>query len=674
MPQAVVSNSEALDQLCVNTIRLLSVDMVQKANSGHPGAPMGQAPMGYVLWAKHLRHSPTNPNWPGRDRFVLSGGHASALLYSLLHLTGYGLSMDGLKAFRQWGSHTPGHPEYGHPKGTETTTGPLGQGVANAVGMAIAQTHLAAEFGREGHSLFEHRTYFFAGDGDLMEGVSHEAASLAGNLKLRNLIGFYDDNAITIDGAASLTVSDDARQRFESYGWHVQIVEDGTDLRTIDSAIESAKESDNPSLIIVRTQIGHGSPNKQGKAAAHGAPLGEDEVKLTKENLGWPYAEPFTVPDDTREVWDAVVQSGKETESEWQSEYEAYAEAFPELAAEFTRRLNGELPDNWQAALPDFSTEDAMATRGASGKTLNGIADMVPELMGGSADLAASNLTMIKSSEQFTADNPAGRNIFFGVREHAMGSVMNGMALHGGVLPYGGTFLVFSDYMRPAIRLAAMMGLHVIYVFTHDSIGLGEDGPTHQPIEMLSVLRAIPNMTVIRPADAVETAEAWQVALERNSGPVALVLTRQKLAPLDRSSLNPDEVGADKGAYVLSDSEGEKPEALLIATGSEVAIALEAQATLQQSGVASRVVNMPCAEVFSEQDASYREKVLPPEIRTRVAIEAAHPMSWYRWVGLDGAVVGLERFGASAPYERLYQELGITAEAVVERVEKLLNK
>jgi transketolase len=635
---------------------------------------MGQAPMGYVLWAKHLRHSPTNPNWPGRDRFVLSGGHASALLYSLLHLTGYGLSMDELKAFRQWGSHTPGHPEYGHPKGTETTTGPLGQGVANAVGMAIAQSHLAAEFGREGHSLFEHRTYFFAGDGDLMEGVSHEAASLAGNLKLRNLIGFYDDNAITIDGAASLTVTDDAKQRFESYGWDVQVIDDGTDLNSIDSAIESAKTTDAPSLIIVRTHIGHGSPNKQGKAAAHGAPLGEDEVKLTKENLGWPYPEPFTVPDDTREVWDAVVQGGRDAESEWQSEYEAYAEAFPELAAEFTRRLNGELPDNWQAAVPDFVSEDAMATRGASGKTLNGIAELVPELLGGSADLAASNLTNIKSSEQFTSDNPSGRNIFFGVREHAMGSVMNGMALHGGVLPYGGTFLVFSDYMRPAIRLAAMMGLHVIYVFTHDSIGLGEDGPTHQPIEMLSVLRAVPNLTVIRPADAVETAEAWQVALERNSGPVALVLTRQKLAPLDRSSLNPDEVGADKGAYVLSDSEGEKPEALLIATGSEVAMALEAQATLQQSGVASRVVNMPCAEVFSEQDASYREKVLPPEIRTRVAIEAAHPMSWYRWVGLDGAVVGLERFGASAPYERLYQELGITAEAVVERVEKLLNK
>ncbi len=674
MPQGVVSSSEALDQLCVNTIRLLSVDMVQKANSGHPGAPMGQAPMGYVLWAKHLRHSPTNPNWPGRDRFVLSGGHASALLYSLLHLTGYGLSMDELKAFRQWGSHTPGHPEYGHPKGTETTTGPLGQGVANAVGMAIAQSHLAAEFGREGHSLFEHRTYFFAGDGDLMEGVSHEAASLAGNLKLRNLIGFYDDNAITIDGAASLTVTDDAKQRFESYGWDVQVIDDGTDLNSIDSAIESAKTTDAPSLIIVRTHIGHGSPNKQGKAAAHGAPLGEDEVKLTKENLGWPYPEPFTVPDDTREVWDAVVQGGRDAESEWQSEYEAYAEAFPELAAEFTRRLNGELPDNWQAAVPDFVSEDAMATRGASGKTLNGIAELVPELLGGSADLAASNLTNIKSSEQFTSDNPSGRNIFFGVREHAMGSVMNGMALHGGVLPYGGTFLVFSDYMRPAIRLAAMMGLHVIYVFTHDSIGLGEDGPTHQPIEMLSVLRAVPNMTVIRPADAVETAEAWQVALERNSGPVALVLTRQKLAPLDRSNLQPDKVGVDKGAYVLSEAVGEKPKALLIATGSEVAIALEAQETLQQSGVAARVVNMPCAEVFSEQDISYREEVLPPGIRTRVAIEAAHPMSWFRWVGLDGDVIGLERFGASAPYERLYQEFGITADAVVARVKNLLNR
>ncbi len=674
MSQAVVSSSEALDQLCVDTIRLLSVDMVQKANSGHPGAPMGQAPLGYLLWAKHLRHNPANPDWPGRDRFVLSGGHASALLYSLLHLFGYDLSLEDLKAFRQWGSQTPGHPECGHPVGTETTTGPLGQGVANAVGMAIAQAHLEAEFGREGHSLFEHRTYFIAGDGDLMEGVSHEAASLAGNLKLRNLIGFYDDNAITIDGAASLTVTDDAKQRFESYGWDVHVIDDGNDLAAIDAAIESAKGTDKPSLIIVRTEIGYGSPNKQGKAAAHGAPLGEDEVELTKENLGWAHTDPFIVPDDTREVWDAVVQRGREADAGWQAEYEAYAAAFPELAAEFTRRLNGELPSGWETAIPDFSSEAAMATRGASGKALNAIADVVPDLIGGSADLAASNLTMIKSSEQFTSDNPSGRNIYFGVREHAMGSVMNGMALHGCVLPYGGTFLVFSDYMRPAIRLAAMMGLHVVYVYTHDSIGLGEDGPTHQPVEMLSVLRAIPNMTVIRPADAVETADAWRVAMERRGGPVALVLTRQKLSPLDRTGLDSDKIGVARGAYVLAEADGGAPEALLIATGSEVEIALEAREKLQGAGIPVRVVNMPCAEVFAEQETSYRDEVLPQDVRVRVAIEAAHPMSWHRWVGLDGDVVGMERFGASAPYERLYQEFGITADEAVARVLALLDR
>ena len=674
MPQANVSGSEALDQLCVNTIRMLSVDMVQKANSGHPGAPMGQAPIGYVLWSKHLRHNPANPDWPGRDRFVLSGGHASALLYSLLHLAGYGLSLDDLKAFRQWGARTPGHPEYGHPRGTETTTGPLGQGLANAVGMAIAQAHLAAEFGRDGHSVFEHRTYFLAGDGDLMEGISHEAASLAGNLKLGNLIGFYDDNGITIDGEACLSVTDDAQRRFEAYGWHVQLVEDGNDLNAIDGAIESAKGTDLPSLIIVRTQIGYGSPNKQGTAAAHGAPLGEDEVKLTRQNLGWPHAEPFTVPDDTVAVWDAVTERGATAEASWQRDFESYSVVFPELAAEFSRRLRGELPSGWEEALPDFSDEKAMATRGASGKTLNALAQVVSEMVGGSADLAASNLTEIKGSERLSAENPAGRNVFFGVREHAMGAVMNGMALHGGILPFGGTFLVFSDYMRPAIRLAAMMGLHVIYVFTHDSIGLGEDGPTHQPIEMLPTLRAIPNLTLIRPADAVETMEAWQVAMERSGGPVVLALTRQKLPPLDRSKLDPERTGVARGGYVLAEADGGSPDVLLIATGSEVAVALEAREELRASGVAARVVNMPCAEIFAEQDATYRDEVLPPDIRARVAVEAAHPISWYRWVGMDGDVVGMESFGASAPFERLYKEFGITANSVAERVRSILNR
>jgi len=674
MPQANLTGSEPLDQLCVDTIRMLSVDMVQKANSGHPGAPMGQAPLGYVLWAKHLRHNPGNPDWPGRDRFVLSGGHASALLYSLLHLTGYGLSLDDLKAFRQWGAQTPGHPEYGHPRGTETTTGPLGQGFANAVGMAIAQTHLAAVFGKEGHSVFAHRTYFVVGDGDLMEGISHEAASLAGNLKLGNLIGFYDDNGITIDGEACLSVTDDAQQRFESYGWHVQLVEDGNDLKAIDGAIELAKGTDLPSLIIVRTQIGYGSPNKQGTAAAHGAPLGEDEVELTRQNLGWPHAAPFTVPGETAAVWDAVMERGATAEANWQHEFDTYSAAFPEMAAEYSRRLRGELPGGWKKSLPDFSAEKAMATRGASGKTLNAIAQVVPELVGGSADLAASNLTMIKESERMSSVCPAGRNVFFGVREHAMGAVMNGMALHGGIIPYGGTFLVFSDYMRPAIRLAAMMGLHAIYVFTHDSIGLGEDGPTHQPIEMLPTLRAIPNLTVIRPADAVETMEAWQVAMERSGGPVALALTRQKLPPLDRSKLDPERIGVARGGYVLAEADGGRPDVLLIATGSEIAIALEAQADLSQSGISARVVNMPCAEIFAEQETSYRDDVLPPDIRARVAVEAAHPISWFRWVGIDGAVVGLESFGASAPFERLYQEFGITANAVVERVKSILNQ
>jgi transketolase len=674
MPHAVVSESEALDQLCVNTIRLLAVDMVQNANSGHPGAPMGQAPMAYVLWAKHLRHNPANPDWPGRDRFVLSGGHASALLYSLLHLTGYDLPIEELKAFRQWGSRTPGHPEYGHPKGTETTTGPLGQGLANAVGMAIAQAHLAAEFGKDGHSVFEHQTYFFAGDGDLMEGISHEAASLAGHLELGNLIGLYDDNGVTIDGPAALAVRDDARQRFESYGWHVQIVEDGNDLRAIDAAIEAAKSNGKPSLIRVRTQIGYGSPNKQGKSAAHGAPLGTDEVKLTKQNLGWAYAEAFVIPEETLPVWAAVKKRGAELEVAWQRAYAAYAKEFPERAKEFYRRIHGDLPKGWETALPDFSAAAPMATRTASGKVLNAIAKVVPELMGGSADLAASNLTHIDGSGQLSAATPGGRNVFFGVREHAMGAVLNGIALHGGIVPYGGTFLVFSDYMRPAIRLAAMMGLHVIYVFTHDSIGLGEDGPTHQPVEMLAALRVIPNLHVLRPADAVETAEAWHFAIERRGGPVALALTRQNLAPLDRTGIDPDRVGLKRGGYVLADADGGKPEVLLIATGSEISIALEAREKLRELGIAARVVNMPCLEIFAEQETSYRDDVLPPEVRCRVAVEAAHPMSWYRWVGLDGDVVGLESFGASAPFERLFEEFGITADTVVRRVRARLQR
>ncbi len=674
MSQSALAGSEALDQLCVNTIRMLSVDTVQKANSGHPGAPMGQAPMAYVLWTKHMRHNPANPDWPGRDRFVLSAGHASALLYSMLHLTGYRLTLDDLQSFRQWGSSTPGHPEYGHPRGTETTTGPLGQGLANAVGMAIAQAHIEAEFGSEGHSLFDNKTYFIAGDGDLMEGISHEASSLAGHLGLGNLIGFYDDNGITIDGEARFAVADDVVGRFESYGWHVQSVEDGNDLSAIDAAITAARDSYGPSLIIVRTQIGFGSPNKQGTAAAHGAPLGEEEVELTRKNLGWSYSEAFTIPEETVVVWNSVKERGADLEAVWQREYAAYASEYPDLAKEYYRRLHGKLPDHWTRDLPDFSGEKAIATRAASGKTLNAIAETVPELVGGSADLAASNLTMIQESDRFSSDNRAGRNLFFGVREHAMGAIMNGMALFGGVVPFGGTFLVFSDYMRPAIRLAAMMKLHVIYVFTHDSIGLGEDGPTHQPVEMLATLRAIPNLQVIRPADAAETADAWRVAVERGNGPVALVLTRQKLAPLKRTTAAGDAAGLAKGAYVLSDPEGGEPQAIIIASGSEVAVALEAQARLGDSGIGVRVVNMPCMEIFLEQDPDYREDVLPSPIRARVAVEAAHPMPWHRWVGLEGEVIGIDSFGASAPFERLFVEYGITSDAVVERVRSVLKR
>ncbi len=672
MPQAVVSDSLALDMLCVNAVRTLSIDMVQQANSGHPGAPMGLAPIGYVLWAKHLRHNPKNPKWVGRDRFVLSGGHASAFLYSLLHLSGYDLTLDDLKAFRQRNSLTPGHPEYNHPPGTETTTGPLGQGIGNAVGMAIAQSYMAAEFSKPGHTAFDHHTYFIAGDGDLMEGISHEVCSMAGTLKLSNLIGIFDDNRITIDGPTSLSAHDDTAKRFESYGWEVFHVSDGNDLALIDGAIEAAKKSDKPSLIIARTHIGYGSPNKQDSSAAHGAPLGEEEIKLTKENLGWEYSEPFTVPDEVRNEWASVSERGKAAETEWQKAFDAYAAEYPELAKEFNRRMAGELPAGWEKSLPDLSGEKAMATRKASGKVLNAIAGTLPELVGGSADLAGSNLTTIAGSEPMAADNPGGRTMFYGVREHGMGAIMNGMALHGGFLPYGGTFLVFSDYMRPPIRLAAMMGLDTIYVFTHDSIGLGEDGPTHQPIEMMATLRTIPNLTVIRPADAVETAEAWGEAVDRKGGPVILALTRQGLPPIDRSKLDPNKTGVRLGAYVAADADDGKPEAIVIATGSEVQLALEAKKELDAAGTPTRVVSMPCVELFAEQSKEYRDEVLPPEVTVRVAVEAAHPMPWHRWVGGTGRIIGLTHFGASAPYETLFSDFGITTEAVVKAVREQL--
>ena len=671
MPAAATS----LDDLCINTVRTLSMDAVQKADSGHPGTPMALAPLAYVLWTRHLRHDPADPSWANRDRFVLSVGHASMLLYSLLYLTGYDLTLDDLRHFRQWESRTPGHPEYGYTPGVETTTGPLGQGVGNAVGMAVAEAHLAALFNRDGHEIVDHRTWFIAGDGDLMEGVSHEAASFAGHFKLGKLIGFYDDNKITIDGATDLTYSDDARKRFESYGWHVERVSDGNDLDAIDAAIERAKaETARPSLIIVRTVIGYGSPNRAGTSKAHGEPLGAEEVKLTKERLGWPTStEAFHVPDEALAHWRKVRDAGAALHHAWRERKDAYRRAHPDLARDFERRLRGELPEGWERAIPEFTAENGnVASRAASGTVLNAIAAVVPELIGGSADLAGSNNTTIKNGGAFAPDSYGGRNMYFGIREHGMGSIMNGMALHGGLIPYGGTFLVFADYMRPAIRLAALMGQNVVYVFTHDSIGLGEDGPTHQPVEHLTSLRCIPNLTVIRPADAGETAEAWRAALRRGEGPVALVLTRQKLGLIDRSRYA-SAAGLQRGAYVLADAEGGEPEVVLMSSGSEVALVLEAQRRLAGTGVRARAVSMPSHELFAEQEDAYRREVLPAGV-PRVAVEAAHPMSWQRWVGDNGVVLGISRFGASAPYARIYEELGLTVDKLVDAAERLVTE
>ncbi|UCG88740.1 MAG: transketolase [Gemmatimonadota bacterium] len=672
MPDAIATGLETLDELCINAVRVLSMEAVQRANSGHPGTPMALAPICYALWTRHLRHNPSDPNWLGRDRFVLSCGHASMLLYSVLHLTGYDLSLDDIKNFRQWGSPTPGHPEHGVTPGVETTTGPLGQGFANAVGMALAQAKLAAEFGRSGHSVFDHWTYFLASDGDLMEGVSHEAASIAGHLRLTKLIGFYDDNGITIDGKISLTLSDDTAKRFEAYGWHVQHVRDGNDLTAIDRAVSAAQAEESPSLIIVRTHIAYGSPNKQDTPDAHGAPLGEEEVRLTKANLGWDSAEAFAIPEQVKVRWRGCVERGAELQADWQRQFDAYAGEHPKLAGEFLRRARGELPSGWESALPTFdAAQGPMATRAASGQVLNAVARVVPEMVGGSADLGGSNKTMLQDAAPLSRYDYTGRNVYFGIREHGMGSIANGMALHGGFIPYAATFLVFSDYMRPPIRLAAMMGLQVIYVFTHDSIGVGEDGPTHQPIETLAALRAIPNLVVLRPADAAETVEAWRAAIDNRNGPVALSLTRQKLPILARSQLGPAS-GLVRGGYVLAEAGGGKPDAILIASGSEVHVALEARGKLMEQGVPTRVVSMPSLEYFAAQPASYRDEVLPPDVRVRVAVEAAYPMPWYRWVGDAGAVVGVDHFGASAPAQRLFEEFGITAEAVVERVVRVL--
>jgi transketolase len=659
-----------LDLLCINTIRTLSMDAVQKANSGHPGTPMALAPLGYALFTRHMNHDPADPHWPDRDRFILSCGHASMLLYSCLYLSGYDLTLEDLKQFRQWESRTPGHPEYGYTPGVETTTGPLGQGVGNSVGMAVAEAHLAAVFNRDGHAIVDHHTFFICSDGDLMEGISHEAASFAGHFKLGKLIGFYDDNRITIDGSTDLTFTDDTALRFKGYGWQVLHIADVNDLDAIDRVIAEAKvDTTRPTMVITRTHIGFGSPKKQDTAAAHGEPLGADEVVATKKALGWAKPdEAFYVPDEALAHWRKTRERGAAAHAEWEKKHAAYRAAYPGDAAELDRRLTGALPAGWDKAIPSFTAENgSVASRAASNTVLNALAPILPELIGGSADLTPSNGTAVKAWKNFAPEAYDARYMHFGIREHGMGSIMNGMALHRGVIPFGGTFLIFSDYMRPAIRLAAFMKQRVIFIYTHDSIGLGEDGPTHQPIEQLSALRAIPQLTVIRPADASETAEAWRVAIQHVDGPVCLVLTRQKLGYIDRTKYA-SASGVAKGGYVVADVKGGAPQVVLMSSGSEVSLIMSAAEKLAAKGIQARVVSMPSHELFARQSAEYRSSVMPHGV-PRVAIEAAHPMSWYRWVGENGVVLGVERFGASAPYERVYTELGLTVDKLVTAAE-----
>jgi len=674
MTEGGSDHPKTLDTICINTIRTLSMDAIQAANSGHPGAPMGLAAAAYVLWTEFLKHNPINPQWPNRDRFVLSGGHASMLLYSLLYLTGYDVDLDDLEQFRQWGSKTPGHPEYGHTPGVETTTGPLGQGFANAVGMAMAERHLAARFNRPDAVVIDHFTYVMCGDGDLMEGLSAEAASLAGHLGLGRLIVIYDDNGISIEGSTAITFTEDVRQRFEAYHWHVLTVEDGNDLKAIAAALDAArKESRRPSIIALKTQIAYGSPNKAGSADAHGAPLGKEEVCLTKQCLGCAVDDVFCIPEGVLERFRQALEKGRNAEADWQSLMEAYRSRHPDAADALVRALDDRLADGWDDDLPDFTPEDGpLATRAASGLVLNALAAKVDTLMGGSADLAPSNKTFINGVPEFQKAAYEGRNIRFGVREHAMAAVMSGMALHGGIKPYGGTFLVFADYMRPSIRLAALMGLPVIYVFTHDSIAVGEDGPTHQPVEHLASLRAIPGLTVIRPADATETAAAWCVAVQSKAHPVALVLTRQKLAVLDRSVL-PDARTLSKGAYILADTMG-KPDILLMASGSEVHLVLAARQQLAEEGVQARVVSMPSWELFEAMPAAYRDEVLPAEVTARLAVEAALPMGWERYVGDPANIIGVNGFGASAPGPVLQEKFGFTVDNVVQRARKIVGR
>jgi transketolase len=662
-----------IDTTAINTLRFLAVDMVEKANSGHPGAPMGQAAMAYSLWTRHLRFSPGTPGWPNRDRFVLSCGHASALIYSLLHLSGFDVPLSALQEFRQFESITPGHPEYGLTPGVETTTGPLGQGLANAVGMAVAEKMLAAYFNRDGYDLLDYNTWVFASDGDLMEGIASEASSLAGHLELGKLIVAWDNNEISIDGSTSLTFSEDVCKRYEAYGWHVQRVEDGNDLEALDAAYEAAREEGTrPSLIAARTHIGFGSPNKQDTSASHGAPLGAEEVAATKKALGWPLEPTFHVPEEGLEPFRNAAEGGAQEEMAWREMFSLYAKDYPELASEFLSRLDRDLPSEWAESLPTFDVGDGpLATRKASGKVLNSVRDAIPYLVGGSADLAGSNNTRLQGLSDFSAGEPGGRNLHFGVREHAMGAILNGLALSGMLIPYGGTFLIFSDYMRPSIRLAALMALPVKYVFTHDSVFVGEDGPTHQPISQLLSLRAIPGLTVIRPADANETAAAWKVAIERQDGPTALALSRQSLPVIDQA---PEEAveGVARGAYVVADPAAGEPQLVLIASGSEVSLALDAQVLLAEQEIAARVVSFPSWDLFEAQDRDYQESVLPPGISKRLAIEAGTTLGWDRYVGTDGDVIGIDTFGASAPHQAVAEHFGLTPESVVERAKALL--
>jgi len=689
----MTAKAQSLDDLCINTIRALGMDGPEKAHSGHPGLPMGAAPMAYVLWTRHMRYNPRNPDWPDRDRFVLSAGHGSMLIYSMLYLTGYDVTLDDIKQFRQWGSRTPGHPEHGDTPGVEVTTGPLGQGFGNCVGMAIAERWLAATFNRPDHTVVDHYIYSIASDGDLMEGVSSEAASLAGHLHLGRLIVLYDANLITLSGTTDVTFSEDVGARFAAFGWHVQHI-DGQDVAAVDGALRTARAVTNqPSLIVARTHIGYGSPHKQDTYQAHGEPLGEEEVRLTKRNLGWPEDRTFYVPDEALREFRKAVDRGAELEASWQKRMNTYKAAHGDVAQQLALALAGELPAGWQEHVPAFSVKDGdMATRDASSKVINALAPIVPNLIGGSGDLDPSTRTAMKGHGDFEAPSPSrspdapptqgtaggvwgyeGRNIHFGIREHAMAAIATGVALHGGVIPFVATFFCFSDYMRPSIRLAALSKAKVIYVWTHDSIALGEDGPTHQPVEHLPSLRAMPNLLMLRPADAAETAEAWRLALLHSGGPVGLVLTRQKVAALDRTVLAAAS-GLARGGYVLTDAKGSSPELILVATGSEVALAVKAHEKLAAEGIRSRVVSMPSWELFDAQPQSYRDSVLPPDVHARVSVEAASPFGWERYVGASGAIIGIDRFGASAPGDVVLSRLGFTVDNVVETAKAVLSR